>query len=98
MVEGAILNVAYWHIVSASSITKYSDSIMLANIYIYFVFKENYQFLLWYPLFVPHIVGEPKFPGEVIWKESVRHDPMADPFNWVVSPEVPVTWVDITNF
>ena len=31
-VEGAILNEAYWHIVSASSITKYSDWNMLANL------------------------------------------------------------------
>ena len=55
-------------------------------------------------MFVPHIVGEPKFPGEVIWKESVRHEPIADPSVWVaadvgvVASEVPVTWRVITNF
>ena len=49
-------------------------------------------------MFVPHIVGEPIFPGEVIWKESVRHEPNADPSVLVVVEEVPVSWLDITNF
>ena len=61
--------------------------------------KQNKdQCLLWYPVFVPHIVGEPIFPGEVIWKESVRHEPNADPSVLVVVEEVPVSWLDITNF
>ena len=70
---------------------------MLAKLYIFFK-QENYQFLLWYPVFVPHIVGEPKFPGEDIWKESVRHEPIADPSSCVVVEEVPVSWLVITNF
>ena len=55
--------------------------------------SENpcFQYVLWYPEFVPQMIGDPQLFGAVIAKESVKQAPVAEAPVLVVDEAAPVS-------
>jgi hypothetical protein len=71
VVPASMVNIACWQVSGASKITEKNCQKYVLDAHANWQFKKWFFLLLWYPVFVPQITGDPTAPGDVIEKASV---------------------------